>query len=423
MNEIYNIIQKITNTSSTNDKIKIIKENVNNELFKDIINMTYNTDFNFYIANVDSFSTIGTSNIVDMWSDIFDLLNNLMNRVITGNTAREAVDIVGCKLDKESQEIFINILKRDLRCNIGVSLINKAFGKNFLPDFKVQLANKYDENKKYKNKYWYATPKLDGIRAFWNCNCPDSLYSRQGKEFVGMEHIIEDLNKIRNLYPDITFIDGELYSKDIEFNEIQGVVMATVNYNSDAKSKIRFNVFACGSDNFKTTEDMQKAIEDFINDNNKHKLFNTLDFVQAVKIDNNAEKIKDLARQFVEQGYEGIMLRNPDVYYDFKRSNNLIKFKFFSEMDLTIVGMVAGEGKYSNTMGNIICEGYSDGGKIIKTECGSGFSDEDRDYFWKNKDTFVGKLAEIKYQEISQNSDGNFSLRFPIYRRLKMDRG
>lgn len=413
---IIDIISELQKTSSTNKKVEIIKQNKDNVVFTEILKLAYDPHLNFYLRDVDV-NVLGPGDISESWHVVKNLFDVLYCRMVTGNTARALAEEVMSKFNVDSQTIIKMIFDRDLRCNIGASLINKALGKNFIQEFKVQLANKYDSKKNYKVDFFFATPKLDGIRAFWTKNTPNVLWSRGGKEFVGLEHVLEDIKKIIDADDTIEFLDGELFAEKTEFSDIQGTVVSNVNYTHEDKNRIKYNIFAVGGDKFNTTEDMQLKLISLA----ENYRYPNLNYILAQKIQNDAQKIRDMAKMYVDDGYEGIMLRHPKTAYEFKRSDSLLKFKFFDEADLDVVGMVEGAGKYEGMLGALVCNGVIDG-KYIETEVGTGFTDDQRNEFWLNKDALVGRLAEIKFQEISSDATGKFSLRFPVFLKFKLDR-
>lgn len=416
--KVTEILNELRETNSSNDKVEILKKNKDNVIFKEVLLWCYDQKINFYITNFNESLNEGTNTIDNNWNIIKDLYETLSSRKLTGNAARNFVKEVLDSFDIDTQNIVLNTFKHDLRCNVGTGLISKVYGKDFLSKFSVQLANTYKEDKKYKTDFWWVTPKLDGIRCFWTTNTPDTLWSRNGKEHKGFDHILNEIQKLYEINPNIIFLDGELFAENIDFNSIQGAVTSSVNFNINDKEKINFNIFAIGSNDWKNTEDMQGFIEKLAN---VYAKTTCLRFVVSERAENSPTAIKDFARKWVNEGYEGCVLRNPDNYYDFKRSDNLVKFKFFKESDLTIIDMIEGTGKYEGMLGAIICEGIIDG-KKVNTECGTGFSDDLRKYFWDNKSLIINKIAEIKYQEMSQASDGKYSLRFPVFRKLKQDR-
>ena len=97
--------------------------------------------------------------------------------------------------------------------------------------------------------------------------------------------------------------------------------------------------------------------------------------------------------------------------YVWGRTWNLMKVKKFTSLDLEVVDMEEGSGRLSGTLGAIHVR-YKDG-NIVKV--GSGFSDEERKLYWQQPELILNKVTEIKYFEESQNADGSYSLRFPIW--------
>jgi len=245
-----------------------------------------------------------------------------------------------------------------------------------------------------------------------NCRCvfvDGKLFTRNGKEVVGFEHIVEELKTLGKY----DLIDGELYSHDIAFQEIQGCVTRNKNVVESDKQKIFYNIFVLLNKNTTTQE-----IVDKVSELSKRKNFRYLKFVEYEIIDNDFDKIQELNEKYVSEKYEGVMLRSMDVPYDWKRSDALLKYKSFKEDDLKIIDMVEGNGKYQGMLGKFVCEGEIEGHQV-KTEVGSGFDDAQREEFWKNKKQIIGKLVEVKYQNLT---DDNSSLRFPIFLKFKLDR-
>jgi len=117
-----------------------------------------------------------------------------------------------------------------------------------------------------------------------------------------------------------------------------------------------------------------------------------------------------------ENDLEGIIL-NLDDYYRTKRTKSLIKVKKFFDCDLQCINLEEGQGKYKGTLGAIICE-YK--GNVINV--GSGFTDEQRDYYWNHPSEIIGRIVTIKYKEETQNKNGGVSLQFPIFQVVRDDK-
>jgi DNA ligase-1 len=127
------------------------------------------------------------------------------------------------------------------------------------------------------------------------------------------------------------------------------------------------------------------------------------------------------ARDCVAQGFEGIMIKNLDAPYECKRNTFWLKWKPVIDVDLTVVGLEEGTGKNVGRLGALVCEG-TDNGKHITVNVGSGFSDDDRDNYWRDSNFIIGRTAVVMADAITQNQDGSYSLRFPRFKTFRDDK-
>jgi DNA ligase-1 len=125
---------------------------------------------------------------------------------------------------------------------------------------------------------------------------------------------------------------------------------------------------------------------------------------------------RDYNKKMVAEGFEGIMIKDPEAKYECKRSVSWLKQKPFIEVSLTVIETEEGTGRNVGKMGALVCEGVEDG-KTIKVNVGSGFSDKDRDEFWSCR--VDGQVVEVRADAITQNQDGTYSLRFPRFLRFR----
>jgi len=132
---------------------------------------------------------------------------------------------------------------------------------------------------------------------------------------------------------------------------------------------------------------------------------------------------QEFNRLAIEQGFEGIMIKDPNAKYECKRSASWLKQKPFIEVSLAVVDVEAGTGRNEGRLGALVCEGTDDG-KLIRVNVGSGFSDGDRDDFWLDRERVMGQIVEVRADAVTQNQDGSYSLRFPRFLRFRgFDRG
>lgn len=439
---IEKMIEELKNTTKRKEKIKILSEyfSLDQEIPK-LLSRCYNPFEKFYVTTVKS-NIVGTKNISETYKQLNTLLDYLTSRTITGNMAREAVLRYMNTLNKESQKIFINILNKDLKCGIGPESINAAY-PGLIEQFSIQLANKYKPEKEYKVPFFYGSRKYDGIRCIYQEKREGIIFTREGNALVGFDNIIADLETLidrmklepvfSDFEPNTFFVDGELYAEGMSFNDIQSIVLSTKNVDIKQKRTLKLKVFAIGP--VHKTEDMIHFFE-------SKKIFKglyTLEPIEYFKVYNNRDEILGKTREFISEGYEGLMLRHPEIPYDWKRSDNLLKSKLNDSTvaELTIIGYEAGKKgtKFENTLGTFICVGtvtdpiFTDGKVMpgeyeVSCQVGSGFSEEERSEIWKDPEFYIGKELIVTYQCMSKNSaTDQYSLRFAVKQKgFKLDR-
>ena len=100
--------------------------------------------------------------------------------------------------------------------------------------------------------------------------------------------------------------------------------------------------------------------------------------------DNGKEQFKQFNKDSIINGHEGIMIKDPNSFYECKRSTTWLKSKPFIEISLQVTDFEEGTGRNTGRLGAIIAEG-EDEGKFFKLNIGSGFTDEQRLQYWEKK--------------------------------------
>lgn len=422
MKKVIQIFKQLQNTSGKKEKEKIILENQDNELFKECLVFLLDDNITTGIAKKkwDSIQ-IGTSDWVH--TDISNELIDMFNYIKTNNTGKDE-NIIAVKswcydFNEETQEFIKGLVTKSIKLGCDKKTVNKVI-PNLIFEWKVQLGSPQDKLKLKKDEKFFLSQKCNGIR----CTYKDGkLISRQGKEFTGLNHIVEDIKK---LVLEGYFIDGELMRKNIDgcddnlnFRKTTSIV----NSDVDDKSEIEFTIF----DIFpvetiigeKTTEkyDVRKSrmkdIEKIIQQTDTK----NIRVVEMVYEGSNVEEIDKWLNVAVSKNWEGLML-NKNVPYEFKRTTNLIKIKKFLTIDLPIVEVLEGDGRLQGTLGAFVVK-YGD--NTVKV--GSGFTDDERKKYWALRELLIGKIVEIKFKEFSEDSKtGKQSLQFPTYVCLRTDK-
>lgn len=261
--------------------------------------------------------------------------------------------------------------------------------------FKPMLAHDFND---YKSKIKYpvaSQPKLDGVRAIVQ---ESGTTSRNGKDLVSAPHIHEALKPLFEKYPDLVF-DGELYahkSDGIDFNKIISCVRKTKPTQADldeSKQNIQYWIYDLPSQ-VGSFEERFKALCDL----------DLPDCCRIVSTDQvyTMEYIMKIYKEYMEDGYEGQIIRILDSEYENKRSKSLLKHKTFFDQEFTILGVEEGKGKLKDKVGTLMFE--IDGKPFNAAVNG------DHEYLEKlfKSGTLIGKQATVKYFELTTDGIPRF---------------
>ncbi len=431
--ENFKLIQRLESTNSRISKEEILLNEMKNknDIFFKGMELAYNKLLTFGIKQIpeSNFDGKGLE-----WEEFYLLANQLISRKLTGHAARDEI-IKNMKKShiNEWNLFYKRILQKDMRCGLSEKTINNVAKKNNFSKYKIsvfacQLAQDSDLHKKKLTGEKFLEVKLDGVRVITVIypNGKVDLFSRNGKELNNFEHIKEELsiNIKRKPINYATVIDGEVVSKNFQALMKQIHRKDTVQ-NRDASlflfDILPFENFKSGiyEETYKTrTKNLENWYERFINTSQKIKIIDK----KLVNLDTSEGKsiFKNFNNKSIVDGYEGIMIKDPESFYECKRSTTWLKLKPVIEISLEVKDLEEGSGRNTGKLGAIIAEG-SENGKFFKLNIGSGFSDEQRETFWKDKDKIIGCIVEVKADSISKSQDGDFwSLRFP---RFKCFRG
>lgn len=337
--------------------------------------------------------------------------------------AQSYVEKVRQEFNDESLADFAKLVfTKKLRLGVDAKTVNKAYGFMLVPNFEVQLAKSIENVKIPHDKWFSISQKINGNR----CICyRGKMYSRQGKLWTGLDHIVSDLKKLEVELP-VWCLDGELVYKNEEgLADNDAFIKGTGILNSpDAdKSCIKYVIFdwisnrdfdnGISQDSYKVRKDSLVKLSHDI----ERLGIKNVEVVKFFYEGTDETKIDYWLGCATNDGMEGIMV-NYDVPYQCKRHSGIIKVKRFYTMDLPILGFDAGEGRLSDTLGKVYVE-YK--GNVVGV--GSGFSDELRSEIWNNKKKYLGSIIEVKYKNISKDKNtGMSSLQFPVFVRFREDK-
>jgi DNA ligase 1 len=428
----FEIIKELESNNSRIFKEKIILREMDkgNDIFFEALNFACDKLVTFGVKQI-VFSNSEGSGI--SWDEFKLLLLKLNTRELTGNNARDQIILLMKKSGMDEWNFFYRrILIKDLRCGVSEKTINNVAKKNKfkkyqIPVFQCQLAQDSENHKKKLTGKKILEVKLDGIRVITiiHINGTVDMFSRNGKELLNFENVKNQIvSSIReNKISESIVLDGELVSKN--FQELMKQVYRKDNIqNNDANlflfDYLSFEDFKKGESNvlqIKRIENLKKWYQKNISFLKNIKIMNHE--LVNLDIDDGKSKFKEFNNQAVVDGYEGIMIKDPSSKYECKRSSSWLKSKPVIEVSLIVNKVEEGTGKNKGRLGAIYAEG-KDNNKNFRISVGSGFTDLQREEFWKNRDYLEGKVIEIKADAVTRSQEGEFwSLRFPRFKTFR----
>ena len=240
----------------------------------------------------------------------------------------------------------------------------------------------------------FIQPKLDGVRCLIqkNPNHEIKAYSRTGKEWKNIQHILDELKPFFQKWPNIV-LDGELYNHDLrnDFEQIISLVRRQKPDDIDmleSRDMVQFHCY-----DIIDTKISFKTRDEFIKENVPKSY--CVKHVLTMPVPNPGA-LHYVHASNIESGYEGSIVRL-NTAYECKRSHSLRKFKEFHDAEAQIVGYEPGKGKREGTLGKF----YMIDPFGVKFGCppGKGYTYKDMADILNNIGDYIGKNATFTYFE------------------------
>ena len=410
--KVLDMLEAISSAKGTNAKKELLKTYLDHYPFQRLIKYTFDPYRSFNVVKVPKVKK--ENRIPDephlAWSNFFNNADLCSKRVVTGNAAINLIHHTFMRSSEQQEKWMRKVLKKNLSIGVSTKTINKVM-PGLIPTFDVALAQKFEY--KRMSRRVYVEPKLDGIRCLAIIEDDEAkLFTRAGKLITNFDDTVgKELARL----PSGAY-DGEIMSND--FTDLMRQVYRKENKDV---SDVYFAIF-----DYLTPEEWQEKgttnslktrktlLKSFIN--SAHKSEN-LKYLKQVRyepyLDPSEAQLKSEHDMWVEQGYEGIMIKDTDACYSFGRDWSVMKYKAFFDADVKVIGLQEGTGKHQGKLGSFLVD-Y----KGVEVRVGSGLNDELIEQIWSDQANVLGRTIEVRYQE--ETPDG--SLRFPTFVCFRNDK-
>jgi DNA ligase-1 len=322
----------------------------------------------------------------------------------------------------ELKKVFAKVLTKRMNIGIGAKMINKAVGKELIPDPSLMLA---EDDHKVLDKWdsIVCEEKYDGVRVICVVeNRNPKFYTRAFNE-LDSRFLSRIANQILELSHGIDgiFFDGEL--TDLDRKSVSGKVtqMMKGSPKESIGDDLLFNIFDVeptttikdgkGTSIYTTR---RALLEQFFKD----KSFGNIKIAQKWEA-KTKDELMPIYEQIVANGGEGVIMKDPFHVYECKRSKSWIKFKEVQDCDLVVTGWYPGEGKREGFIGGFMCKDLSG---QYEVKVGSGFTEQDLIELSRNPNDIIGKVVAVQYNVPIEDKNGNKSLFLPRFIEVRNDK-
>lgn len=478
---VISIIDRVASVGSTKEKESILRNAKDYPNLERVFRLAYSKQIQFGIKKFPSNYVFNRRMTLKEALDFMEF--TLATREVTGNAAIQRLQEVLGNLDTDDREVIRRVLGRDLECGAGHSIPNKVW-KNVIPSQPCMLATAYSEKALSKITFpAYAQLKADGARCMAEITGDDledvKLLTRAGNEYNHLSELKRQLIEATKSYREQhgpCMVDGELVWHQVTSKKVGTLDIffddEDVAEEPAAASRTKSNGIAnsCikGNPTDEEINGMHLQVWDIIplscyNDDKKKPTSDTYDkrlaaltevckgFDRLILIEteivNSIEEARAVYQRYVEQGLEGIILKNILNYWLNKRSQDQVKFKEEITIDMVVIGYYPHR-KDPTKLGGVTVR-TSD--KRVLVNCGSGFSDttetksydevldkyvkvaiplderpdNDRQKCMAMGDDLIGRIVEIKcngWLTSESRKDGTVGLFLPIYAKWRNDK-
>lgn len=419
-NNVIEILEHLESDNSRLFKERVLTDNKDDLLLRDFLTMAFDPWKNWGVAKYNRPDPLpGNNNHEDVELSTFIVLLEALNRrTLTGNKAREAVEVVMSQFDAVGQKWCERLLWRNLRCGVSSSTINKIWPGSIVP-FAVALAEslttvgvngdfKITDPVKYPVR---VEAKLDGLRLIAvKTRGEVALFTRSGTPIETLPKIVQ---AIKDLKTDNIVLDGEVMGES--WHDSASVVMSSKSKKDD--STMRYHVFdivdfAAWQAQVSTTHydrrlaALQLAIGDTAG--------TPFRFVKSTTAQDEAE-LRQFYNECLAEDYEGVMLKRLDTPYQWKRTDAIVKMKPVATEEGVIVGWHLSPEKTKRA-------GQFGGFHVLTpngviTKVGGGYTDAQKKQIQdEGPDTYIGRIVEVEHQPPTTVTG---ALRFPVFSRFR----
>jgi DNA ligase-1 len=430
---ILSIINELGADSSRLAKEAILKRELNNETFKKVLLAAYDPTISYYIKKIPPYKTsLGLADSESLeWA--LEQLHKFSSREISGNAASDFLKKILMSLEADDAAVILLIIKRDLKCGINVSTINKVWPE-LIPEIPYMRCSGFKDLP--KDIDWaggiISQVKADGSFVNFNYNHDGSveMYTRGGSRYdTGSLNFGRIIAMVCRSVPKGFQIHGELLVEEIGTGvlprEVGNGILNSVLQGGDFELNQRPIMEVWDIIPIEYALKPGQKYKDETYAQRVKKLFTYFIGVEEVrpietKVVYSLREAMEHYQDCLSRGLEGTIIKLPKAIWTDSTSREQFKVKVEFEVELRIKGFTSGNGKNEATFGSVTMES-EDG--LLEVNV-SGFTDKLRKEIHENRDKYMGGIATVRANAIMKPSKegSKYSLFLPRWVEFRHDK-
>lgn len=421
---IHQILAELNESNGTNHKIAVLKKYQDNQLLQRVLQMTHDQvafTYGMSLSALEKFKGFNTdtSNLVYA---LDKLQEDICTRERTGHAALQYVADLIAGLTAEDADVFKKIINRDLRINIGKTVINKVFpGLITKP---VYMRCDVYSSKTAKNIAFPAIVQLKADGTYREITVDSGKVTARSRSGEDYEYPV--LFKAFEKCPDGVYVgeltvrgiddrakgNGMINSDEPPHDDIVIQLWDYINLEEYTKAGKKDKKNPCTA-SYQTRWDALKLACENLNSKN-------IELIPS-KIVNTLRDALEIVSTWMNDGYEGGVLKDLSAVFKDGTSKQQLKLKLKIDAEMRITGFTEGS-KGTKREGKIGAIEFANDEGTIKGRT-SGFSDDLLDYFTANKESLINKIMTVQFNDLTK-AEGNYyyALSHPRYIEIRNDK-
>ena len=402
--EVAAIMSEIRGVSGRFDKLEILSTIIHEPFVQKLLKYTYDSSINFYVTPASLFDVLHTTiGGEDFGEELFELLDELNSRKLSGSAAIARINAFSEQLDEDSKGLLLEVFGRSFNVGLNAISINSLYPDliEIPPYMRCSTEKEVPLSTINFAKGQYIQPKLNGefLRIIFNDSSKE-FRTRENSLFPSeyMAKIL-GISELQYSGPSCE-IHGEIRIRD-EYGNILpretgngilnsimqgGTLPPTMTMFYIAWDVVSLKEISAGMGSTPYRARFGELLRLFTDMPKCMHVINTREVTSA-------EDAITLRDHFVALGDEGAVLKDPDSFWKNGTNRKIIKLKVPLSNNLRVIGFTEGNGKFEGMVGALTCT--SEEGKLLVNV--SGFNEGTRRQITENRSQWLYKIVEVKH--------------------------